>query len=201
MSVFLTFGKWRTEGQKFKVILSYIVSSRPARVIQDYIYSNYSLCCLADHTWWPCYCPPSLLPSTLHFLCFNKNLRFWGSEPGRGPKAPFPGFMEGLFWARVLSFSIDSNHRAWEHWVTRRNPVFYDSLHPHRGESKPVLLVFRTQPPTALAVLLALPVDTEASRSKIIRRQLHCRLSRINMVSPPCCVLIFYWWICPSVYA
>lgn len=50
MLVIPTLKRWREEGQKFKVILSYIVSSRPARVIQDYIYSNYSLCCLADHT-------------------------------------------------------------------------------------------------------------------------------------------------------
>lgn len=78
-----------------------------------------------------------------------------------------------------------------------KRPCVLHTLHPHCGESKPVLLAMETQPPTALAVLLALPVDTEVSQPEVIRRQLHYRLSRISTVSPACCVLTFYWRKCP----
>lgn len=59
--------------------------------------------------------------------------------------------------------------------------MFYYSLHRHCGESKPVLLVFRTQPPTALAVLLTLSVDTsiqtqsnQEAASLLTQQDHHC---------------------------
>lgn len=125
-----------------------------------------------DHFWC---LPPSLLTSILHFLCFSKRLSFRGSKPSWDLKLhSWPSFKD-LPEHKCCHFPLTliTGHGSIE--SPKDTLCSTHSFHPHCGESKPVLLVFRVQPPAALAVLPSLPVIAEV-----------CQFSRISTVSLLC---------------